>query len=382
MKVLEIGSRSLYNRRSVSLNETGLLVHLSAAVSWLVHAHEKAGDGGISKGYDLLRGKWASSYPETTGYTIPTLINVAKKTKESQLILFIKQLGEYLLSQADDTGGVVHWNSRKYGTPVVFDTGQVVFGWLACWQVFEEARFLHAAIKAGDWLLSIQSPDGVWKRNQHLGVEKVIDSRVSWALLELSKHTKREKYQAAARSNLDWVLTQQSKNGWFNKCSFHKDDYPITHTLAYTAEGLLECGIGLDDQRYIDAAKLTADAFLLLQRNNGSLAGAFDQNWRAKSLSSCLTGNCQIANLWLRLHSITGRKDYLNAAIKAIEFVAGVQDVTTRNSDICGAIPGSYPIYGSYERLKYPNWAAKFFIDSVLLIDSIHSKDRENYYPG
>lgn len=382
MRVLEIGSRSFYKRHSVLLNEAGLLVHLDAAVSWLVRAQEKAGDGGISKGYDLIRGKWASSYPETTGYTIPTLLNVAKKINDSRLFPFIKQLGEYLLSQANDRGGVVHWDSRKYGVPIVFDTGQVIFGWLACWQVFKENRFLDSAIQAGEWLVAIQSPDGGWKKNQHLGVEKVIDSRVSWALLELFKHTKKEKYQVAAQSNLDWVLAQQHQNGWFDKCAFHESDYPITHTLAYTAEGLLECGIRLNAQRYINAAKLTADAFLSVQRKNGSLAGTYDQNWHAKSFSSCLTGNCQIANLWLRFYRITGQKDYLDAAMKAIQFVTGVQDVSTRNSDIRGAIPGSYPIYGSYERLKYPNWATKFFIDSLLFHDEIVSNCDMDYLAG
>src|SRR3990170_2467270 len=50
---------------------------LDAAIDWIQRAYAAAGDGGISKGYDLLRGRWAPSYPETTGYTIPSLLNAA-----------------------------------------------------------------------------------------------------------------------------------------------------------------------------------------------------------------------------------------------------------------------------------------------------------------
>ena len=34
---------------------------------------------------------------------------------------------------------------------------------------------------------------------------------------------------------------------------------------------------------------------------------------------------------------------------------------------IKGAIPGAFPIYGWYTPFCYPNWAAKFFVDSLLL---------------
>src|SRR5207237_10698295 len=47
--------------------------HLLAAVEWIVTAYANSEDGGIPAYFDLLRGRWRSSYPETTGYTIPTL---------------------------------------------------------------------------------------------------------------------------------------------------------------------------------------------------------------------------------------------------------------------------------------------------------------------
>ena len=31
-----------------------------------------------------------------------------------------------------------------------------------------------------------------------------------------------------------------------------------------------------------------------------------------------------------------------------------------------GGIKGSFPVYGRYAPLQYPNWATKFFIDALL----------------
>jgi len=68
----------------------------------------------------------------------------------------------------------------------------------------------------------------------------------------------------------------------------------------------------------------------------------------------------------LRYYQQTGDVAFRRAAQRAIAFVASTQDVLTTDPCVRGAIAGSYPLYGSYERLKYPNWAAKFFIDALL----------------
>jgi hypothetical protein len=379
---LDLLSRVSYKPSLVTREKLKISQHLTAAASWLARAHKQVGDGGISKGYDLIRRKWAPSYPETTGYTIPTLFNYSSEIEDQPLHSMLAQAGNFLVSNATVEGGVSHWNAKGNPAPIVFDTGQVIFGWLACWRNFGDKQYLDVAIKAGDWLTEIQSSSGCWKKNQHLGTVKVIDSRVAWALLELHKCNRQEKYRTAAIHNLDWVLTQQRMNGWFEKCVFRPEDDPITHTLAYTAEGLLEGGLLLHDSRYIDASKRTADAFLGLQHEDGSLAGAYDQNWNPKSFWSCLTGNCQVANLWLRFYEISGEKTYLDAAVKAIGYVAGIQDLATKNTNIYGAIPGSFPLYGGYERLKYPNWATKFFMDSLLFLDRIESGDQRDFHPG
>jgi uncharacterized protein YyaL (SSP411 family) len=264
----------------------------------------------------------------------------------------------------------------------VFDTGQVMFGWLAAHDVSGDERYLQAAVRAGDWLVSVQDDSGSWKRHQHLGVEKVIDTRVAWALLKLRRLARDGRYLEATERNLKWATENQEQDGWFRKCAFVEGRDPFTHTIAYTAEGLFECGQLLNKACYIDAARLTADALLARQRPDGSLSSTFGPAWRETSRSTCLTGDCQMGCLWLRLYGVTGNRAYYDAAGKAIRFVASTQLLESSNAEIAGAVAGSWPVYGPYERLKYPNWAANFLVDALLMLRTAENGDRSRYHVG
>jgi hypothetical protein len=174
----------------------------------------------------------------------------------------------------------------------------------------------------------------------------------------------------SARRNLEWAVSQQETEGWFYNCSFTPGGDTFTNTLVYTAEGLLECGLLLDEMRWIDAARLVADALMKRQQPDGRLASAYGPGWRPVSQSSCLTGNCQAGLLWLQLYTLTGNQAYAQATARAISFVARTQLLGSDPVQVRGAIAGSYPITGRYERLKYPNWAVKFFLDALLRLES------------
>jgi hypothetical protein len=355
--------------------------HLDAAIDWIRLAHAANSNGGISKGYNVLSGHWYPSYPETTGYTIPTLLNAATVLDRQELQSIAFALADYLIDCRTIEGGVGNWTASGLH-PIVFDTGQVIFGWLAASRRSNDRRYLEAAIRAGDWLVSVQDSSGAWRDYQHLGVEKVIDTRVAWALLELHRCTDRDVYLRAAVRNLEWALRQQEADGWFRKCAFTLVEDPFTHTLAYTAEGLFECGCLLDEEIYIEAARRAADALRVLQYPDGRLASSYGSSWQETSSSSCLAGNCQMSRLWLRFYEKGGDRAYYDAGKKAIAFVAHTQKLKTSSRNIRGAIAGSHPIYGRYERFKYPNWAAKFFIDALLTLDNVENERNLLFYVG
>jgi uncharacterized protein YyaL (SSP411 family) len=360
---------------------TTLRPHAEAALAWIDRAVTAANDGGVSKGFDLIRGRWAPSYPETTGYTIPTLLNASQVYNAPQWYKLAYSLAEYELSHATAEGGVVHWRSGA-NVPIVFDTGQVMFGWIAAYRASQENGYLLAALRAGSWLSAIQGQTGSWKTHQHLNTIKTIDTRVAWAMLELHQITHEPSLHEAAVRNLEWAVQQQDPSGWFDRCSFVVGKPPYIHTLAYTAEGLFECGTLLGEEKFIQTAQKTADALLERQRPDGGLPGTFGPTWSDPANWSCLTGNAQMARLWLRFYQLTKSEKYLQAARKAIGFVAGVQNIRTSNANLRGAIPGSQPLWGEYERFKTPNWAAKFFLDAIMQLEEVESGKKVVIYAG
>ncbi len=378
---LNIFRASLNKSKSVELNSLNIQTRLEASIKWIITAYGNSNDGGIPAYFDLLRNKWRPSYPETTGYTIPTLINYAELFNKPDIKKKAIEMAEYLIKQRTLSGGVCHWDqsSSNHPSPIVFDTGQAIFGWIAAWKETNNNGYLEAAIKAANWLVSIQNEDGYWDKNQHLKIVKVIDARVALALIKLWQTTNIRSYLLAAQRNLEWVLSQQENNGWFLNASFRQGKDPFTHNIAYTIEGLLKSGLILDETRYVNASEKTVEALLGLQKPNGSLAATYNEYWVSKDSYTCLTGDCQISLIWLDLYKLNGDNHYLEAAKRALSYVAGTQDVNTTNPGIYGGVAGSFPIYGDYERLKFPNWAVKFFIDGLLALSKIET-DSVNHY--
>ena len=74
----------------------------------------------------------------------------------------------------------------------------------------------------------------------------------------------------------------------------------------------------------------------------------------------------QLASTWLRLYEQQDDPRYLNAAVKALAEVCRYQRLIPSRPNIHGAIAGSAPFYGAYMRFRYPNWAAKFFVDAMM----------------
>jgi hypothetical protein len=98
----------------------------------------------------------------------------------------------------------------------------------------------------------------------------------------------------------------------------------------------------------------------------------FDAGWTPTARYECLTGIAQLGGVWLRLHELTGEAGFRDAGLRAIERAAARQARSGRPA-IDGALPGSYPVYGRYAPLQFPNWATKFLVDSLLLRERVDS---------
>ena len=206
-----------------------------------------------------------------------------------------------------------------------------------------------------------------WTRNEHLGTPHVYNTRTAWALLRMNQLEPDRSWEKVARANLAWALAEQQPNGLFEHCAFQPGQAPYTHTIAYTTRGLLESGFLLAERRYILGAERCARAILLHMNDEGHLPATIATDGRATSSSCCLTGNCQFAIVWARLHAADGDDRYRQAVMRALQYVMSTQLVDAPDANVRGAIKGSHPVWARYACLSFPNWATKFFIDAMWL---------------
>ncbi|NJM53872.1 MAG: hypothetical protein HC846_11070 [Blastocatellia bacterium] len=236
---------------------------------------------------------------------------------------------------------------------------------------------MQAAKRAGDWLISVQSSDGSWQFESQETETKVhtYDVRTAWSLLEIFDITDETKYAESAGRKLEWTLTQQSENGWFANNAFfdsaEKWSFPFTHNIAYVMEGLQESYRILQDEKYLQAYMKTAEKLLRIFELRKFMAGDFDEKWKSSANYSCLTGNAQIAGVWLKHYQIIGDVRFLNSALKLNDYTKSCQNTDSSHTGIRGGIKGSQPLNGKYTPYIFPNWAAKFFADTLLLEEKL-----------
>jgi uncharacterized protein YyaL (SSP411 family) len=343
--------------------------HLTATMAWLCAAQDAMPAGGVSAFYDVRAGAWGPPYPETTGYIIPTFFDYAAFNGDDTYRTRAVRMANWLVTLQLEEGAFPIgplWPDWERA-PLVFDTGQIIHGLVRVYEETGREDFLLSARRAADWLVEIQDADGAWRKFTSLGIVHTYNVRTTWGLLRLYQACQDQAYHDAAVRNLNWAMEDQDADGWFRNAHFRPGEDPLTHTIAYTIEGLLESGVLLQDQQIIDAARLAADALRLRQSQDGFLRARYGPGWRSDLNWSCLTGDAQMAILWQRFYQLTGEPAYLQAAEMTNTYVKQSQNRGASLPGVAGGIAGSQPIYGDYEPYRNLNWAAKFFADSLML---------------
>ena len=344
--------------------------HLSAAIAWLCRAQDVRDGlpdaGGVSAGWSFEDG-WLPGYPETTGYIIETFLAAAKMLDHPELIQRAQRMIDWELSLQQQDGAFPGHFGEAGSQPVIFNTGQIMHGMIAGHLQLGRSDCLEAAVRAGNWLLRQQDADGVWRKFEHNGVPHVYNTRGTWALAATGLIANEPALLLSAQRNLDWALTQQTPSGWFLTNAFTPDKAPFTHTIAYAIRGFLECGVLLKNERYLSAALDAARGIAKVQREDGWLAGTYADNWVPRAAYCCLTGAAQMSLNWTRLAQDGNAPELRLHAQRAIEYVKRTQRLDDADDAVRGGIAGSSPVWGAYSRFEYPNWAAKFFADALMM---------------
>lgn len=347
--------------------------HLKAAADWLLRAQQATPDDGVAHSYDIRAKKWLASYPETTGYIIPTLYEYAKHYNAPQYAEAATRMAAWESNiQLPDGGVRAGKMDADIVAPTIFNTGQALFGWAKAWLETGDERFKTSLIRAANWLVEAQDEDGAWRRFPSPFTTSKLNSyntRTAFGLVRAYEAVGNPHYLEAAIANVEWTLARAQANNWLpdNCLSYNTDLTALTHTIAYSIRGILEVGVAAERADYIERALNMAKTVAAQQRNDGALNAFYTPEWKTAVTWSCLTGNSQMAINWLRLAQLTGEKSLIEHAKRANKFNMNIQNLTTNNLAIRGAIKGSHPVNGGYMTYRYPNWATKFFMDGLML---------------
>ncbi|MGH7164873.1 MAG: hypothetical protein ACREIS_05030, partial [Nitrospiraceae bacterium] len=360
----------LHDRLGLPTEDPGLDRVLDEGIGWLCRAQDSSAshDGGVPRHFSLLTG-WSTSYPETTGYIVPTMLAYARLQDNEAVRQRARRMLDWLVSiQLPDGGFQGGLIDSQPVVPVTFNTGQILLGLASGVREFGEA-YRQAMRSAADWLVETQDPDGCWRRHGTPFAEpgeKSYETHVGWGLLEAARLEPERPYAEAALANVRWALRAQGANGWFDKCCHSDPTQPVTHTLGYALRGVLEAYRYTADEALLQAARKTADGLLSAMHDDGFLPGRLDSHWRPAVSWACLTGTAQIAHCWLMLYQDTGDVRYRDAAYAANRYVRRTMKVQGP-PETRGAIKGSFPVDGEFGPYQYLNWACKFVLDSTML---------------
>jgi Prenyltransferase and squalene oxidase repeat len=350
--------------------DPGARITIDVGMSWLGRAQDfsRSHDGGVARHFSLISG-WGPSYPETTGYIIPTVIAYGRTRGDSSSLDRARKMLDWLVAiQLPDGGFQGGTVESRPVVPTTFNTGQILIGLAHGVRQFGNT-YLGAMQRAADWLVKTQDADGCWRRFATpfaIPGDKAYETHVAWGLAEAARVDSSRGYAAAAAANARWAITKQRSNGWFENCCLSDPTRPLTHTIGYVLRGLIEVHHVANDPEILRAAVATADALAALVRDDGFIPGRLDPQWRAAASWACLTGSSQIAACWYLLDQQSGERRYADVANRTVAYVRR-RIRTEGDPDVVGAVKGSFPVSGEYATYEYPNWACKFLVDACAL---------------
>jgi hypothetical protein len=356
--------------------------HLVAALAWLVRAHDATPDGGISRGFSLgwhphfaCRG-WQPSYPETTGYIIPTLYAAAGRLARPDLAARAERSARWEIEIQLPTGAVRGGVMGEPESPAVFNTGQVLLGWLAAFEETGHGAFADAARRAARYLATTLDADGHWRRGNSRFARAdstLYNARTAWALAEAGARLDDGGFTDAAARSLHAAAELQAPNGWLPQCCLTDPERPLLHTLAYAIRGFLEGARVLGDPCLLRAAERAANALVAAVRADGWMPGRYRSDWSPAVRWACLTGQAQMANNWMRLAEITGDPRWLEPVPAVLGFLKRTQNRRSREPGLRGGIKGAWPVGGAYGAYEVLSWATKFFADALMRHEAIQA---------
>lgn len=293
------------------------------AINW-IKCNTIEGEG-IRNNSDIDR-----SYPEVTGYFIPSLLNWDYKELAIQYAKWLCNI-----QKADGS-----WYDTDDREAYVFDSAQILKGLIAIRDVLPEVD--NNIIKGCDWLVKHIDDEGRFHAVNDSCFEggnkcsELIHIYALEPLISAGELYSNDIYMMSAKKSVKYYID--------NKFDAIMNFDLVSHFYAYVMEGLVDVG-------EVDVARHAMNKMALLQRNDGAVPGYRDVEW------VCSTGLFQLAIVWYKLGD-SQKGD------KAFDYACRLQNDT-------GGWFGSYlSERNTNEKCTYfplieISWANKYFLDAL-----------------
>jgi hypothetical protein len=351
--------------RTGSAGEPQHRPHLLAALARLVRVRQVGLDGrrvpDIVRQPGVTATRWPPPSPEVIGHLVPTLYLAARHLNCPWLAERAER-GAWRAAETQLPSGAVRGAVVGQGvSSAVLATGRALLGWLAAFAESGSGVLAGAARRAGRFLLATLDADGLWRRAD---LEATLSNApTAWALAEAGQRLGAPEFRAAAARNLR-AVTQLSHEDWIEDGGVTNGRRLLLPAMAAAARGVLEGGRVLADERLIGHAARVADRVAAVVQVDGLFTGRWAGGPTAPSTGD-LIGAGQMANVWLRLHEITGENRWLEPVAPVLRFLKGHY----RSGDGSAAHVGvadSLPPGGAAGACLTQSWATKCFVDALM----------------
>lgn len=286
--------------------------------------------GGIINNTDVRQ-----SYPEVTGYFIPTLLRWGFREKAVNY-------AKWLCNIQKEDGS---WYDTYDLHPYIFDSAQILKGLLAVREILPQA---DEHIRRGcDWILSQMDSEGRLPKPVYAdwGAEGICSELIHMycisPIMEAGSIFCNAEYKIAAKKISQYYITNYKEQ--------ILDFGFLSHFYAYVMEALVDIG-----ERTL--AQEAMDKMIEVQKEDGSIPAYKNVNW------VCSTGILQLATVWYKLGDIIHGDKALGYAVK-LQNESGGWFGSYAVSDAPKAT--DYKGWPDYFPESEISWAVKYFLDAV-----------------
>lgn len=351
------------------INEHSIQLAEDLAKSWLIHAFNKCHETGFSHSRWMFLPSiiaWNKPYPETSGYIIENFLDFNFKNEHIDGTIGIKT-GNALLNNQSHEGYFYSGVNRI--KPSVFNTAQILFGLMQCYQKTKEEKFLTGYNLARNWLIKMMVNNGIWQHG--LYVDSFLPSYYARALWPMLLIPSNNNDAIKLEKSLDHFWKNKTSNYSFIHSGFQpNDNFYLTHTIAYTIEGFMECALLMKRQDILEYCLQSLEVLAQIIEHENGLAGKYNAEWQSSHSFKCVTGQAQFCSIYAKAFQINQNGVFKKTALFLFEELMSWQ-IKSKNIELNGAFPASLPIYGSYFPFRYVNWTNKFFLDACYQIKKI-----------